>query len=128
MANPSSLPLSIYRGDTYTWQFTLWQDPGRTQPADLTGVVARAQIRNVPAGTLLSNFNCTVQMPNVIIMNLDAANSLNLTGSGGVWDLQLTYTDGTVITILMGPVKVTVDVTDSAPPGVNFGAPFRTVA
>lgn len=124
MANPSTLALAIYRGDTYTWQFTLWQDAGRTQPADLTGVTARAQIRNVPAGNLLANFTCTVQLPNVIIMQLDTANSLNLTASGGAWDLQLTYTDGSVITVLMGPVKVTMDVTDSTPQSV----PFRTVA
>jgi len=111
---PGSMPISIYRGDSYRWQFTLWQDPGKTTPADLTGVTAKAEIRTAPGGTLITSMDLTVVMPNIIQAVLPATKTSTLATSGGVWDLQLTYTNGDVQTVLLGGVTVTMDVTGSA--------------
>jgi hypothetical protein len=110
---PGSLPLTLYRGDSYVWGFVLWADAAKTQPADLTGVVAKAQIRDKPAGQNVTNLICEVVPPNTISMTLTSTACQTLPLSG-VWDLQLTYTTGDVATVLAGKVAVTPDVTDSA--------------
>jgi hypothetical protein len=56
---------------------------------------------------------CAVEMPNAILVSLDAAASATLPLTGA-WDLQLTYPEGEVATILAGAVSVKADVTDSA--------------
>ena len=110
---PGTLALSIYHGDSYRWQFTLWQDPGKTVPADLTGVIPKAEIRQSAGGALVSTLDLTVQMPNIILAVLTSTKSSALPKSGGSWDLQLTYPNGDVQTVLLGSVTVTMDVTDS---------------
>jgi hypothetical protein len=116
---PGTLNIAIYHGDTYRWQFTLWQDPGKTTPADLTGVIPKAEIRTAAGGTLLTSMDLTVEPPNVIQAILPTAKTQLLKG-GGVWDLQLTYPDGDVQTVLQGSVSVTMDVTDSTAVGTTM--------
>jgi hypothetical protein len=111
---PGVYDLSLYRGDTYRWTFKLWADPGKTQPLDLTGVTVKSEIRDKPGGppTLLT---CTITAPptsGVIDMVLATAQWVTIP-AGGVWDMQLTYADGTVRTVVAGKVTVTADVTDS---------------
>lgn len=108
---PTNLALSMYKGDTYQWSFVLWSDADKTQAIDLTGVTAKAEIRDKPGGNLITAMDCEIQVPNVITMTLAAAAS-NLLKSGS-WDLQLTFSNGVVATVLAGKVSVTVDVTDS---------------
>jgi hypothetical protein len=110
---PGKFPLTLYRGDTYRWSFLLWTDTDKTSPADLTGVVAKAEIRDKPAGSTVVPVICHVTLPNIIEMTLSAAACATLP-STGVWDLQLTYDNGDVATVLAGAVTVTPDVTDSA--------------
>lgn len=110
---PGAMPLAIYHGDTYRWQFTLWQDADKTIPADLTGVLCKAEIRSAPQGTIITTIDLTVQTPNTILAILPTAKSQLLPKTGGTWDLQLTYPDGDVQTVLAGAVTVTMDVTDS---------------
>ena len=43
---PGTFNMELYRGDSYDWSFRLWTDDEKTQAADLTGAIARAQIRN----------------------------------------------------------------------------------
>jgi hypothetical protein len=105
--------LLLYRGDTYEWQFTLWTDAGKTQPADLTGVEVKAEVRVVPGGALLTTLACSVTLPNIITATLAAAACATLPATGA-WDMQLTYPDGHVATVLAGAVTVAPDVTDSA--------------
>jgi hypothetical protein len=109
---PGQYALSIYRGDTCRWQFRLWSDTAKTVPVDLTGVIAKAEIRDKPAGTVKGQLVCVVTTPNIIDASLDSEASQALTN--GVWDLQLTYASGDVSTVLAGAVKCTSDVTDSA--------------
>ena len=112
---PTNLPFDLYRGDTYHWQIAVWQDTAKTQPFDLTGVVAKSEIRQAPGGPLLVSLALTIQLPNTILIDLDATDSMKLTANPAVWDLQLTYPSGDVQTILAGAVKVTMDVTGSTP-------------
>ena len=119
---PGAFPLVLYRGDSYRWSFLLWTDTAKTQPTDLTGVVAKAQIRDKPAGGTVVNLTCNVTLPNTVNVALPATDSASLPLIG-VWDLQLTYPNADVATVLAGPVTVTPDVTDSA-----AGRVLRSVA
>lgn len=112
---PGNFNLTIYRGDTYRWQFKLWADEAKSHPVDLTGVTAKSEIRATQAGKLIATFICTITLPNIIDVVLDAATSRTLAPKG-VWDLQLTYPGGDVTTVLVGSVAVTTDVTESAVP------------
>lgn len=107
---PGSFPLRIYHGDTYHWNILIWSDSGKTQPADLTGVTPKAEIRDKTRATILATFLCSIIEPNTIDMELTASASDGLTQSG-FWDLQLTYSNGDVSTILSGQVTVIWDVT-----------------
>jgi len=111
MSMPGDYDLNIYRGDTYHWQFKLWQDAHQQTAVDLTGVTAAAQIRDQPKGQNITNMTCTVTLPNIIDVILPA--SMSHVAFNGVWDLELTGPNG-VTTIVMGGVTVTDDVTNSA--------------
>lgn len=108
---PANFNLSIYRGDTERWQFKLWTDSKRTQPADLTGVTVSAMIRDkASAGTYSLPLTCTATLPNIIDMVLTADQSRGLPVNG-VWDLQLIYPSGDIKTVLKGAATLTQDVT-----------------
>jgi hypothetical protein len=107
---PGTLDLDVYRGDSAHWQLAVWTDVEETEEYDLTDAVAEAQIRVRPGSDLLAQMECVVTPPNVIDVDLSAASSAGLTRSGW-WDLQLTFPDGAVRTLLAGRVTVTADVT-----------------
>jgi hypothetical protein len=105
---PTKRSLEVYRGDTRRWQVKLWADAERAQPIDLNGVTAAAQIQmSSPVVTL----GCTVTLPNVIDLLLTAQDSKTLAIGKGLWDLQLTYPGGDIVTVLAGEVHVVADVT-----------------
>jgi hypothetical protein len=105
--HPGTLPLRLYRGDSYSWQVRVWLDEAHTSPMDLAGATAAGQIGGADGAI---EIDCTVTLPNLVGMTLPAEN-----WNGGLrydrWDLQLTWTDGRVYTLLAGPVTVTDDVT-----------------
>lgn len=109
---PANLPLDLYRGDSGRMRVTLLDKA--QQPIDLTGAVAKAEIRDRPAGTTIILLTCVITLPNIIDVTLSAEDSHKLP-SKGVWDLQLTFASGEVKTPLAGQVLVTTDVTDSTP-------------
>lgn len=116
---PSEFELEIYRGDTYQWTFVLWQDADRTVPYDLTGIDAKAEIRDRPSGATIIPLTLTVTLPNTILAVLDMEAS-SLLPTAGSWDLQLTDTaNGLRNTVVAGTVSVTPDITDSTPPAVR---------
>lgn len=117
---PGRLALSLYRGDTYRWRFSLWLDTAQTQPADLTGATATSQIRDKPGGTLIAAIACVITLPNIVDAVLSAADCAKLPGTGA-WDLQITYASGDVATALAGPVNTVADVS-------SVGAPLRAVS
>jgi hypothetical protein len=124
---PASYDLVIYRGDTYSWDFLLWNDIHNGIPTDLTGVVVKSEIRDRPSGNLIIPLTLTVTLPNTINAALSAASSALLPVPLGVWDLQLTYPDGDVLTVIAGEVYVTADVTGSAG-DINSTSSVRLVA
>jgi len=112
---PGSYPLALYRGDTYAWVFRLWSDDAKTVPLDMVGVTAKAEIRNMPGGQIIMALPCAVTQPNIIDVVLTVDLWADWTLRSAVWDLQLTYPDTSVFTVLAGPVTVDPDVTDSTP-------------
>jgi hypothetical protein len=109
---PGKYDLNLYRGDSYTWQFTLWQDTAATVPVDLAGAEPAAEIRNTSAGTIYTTLVATVTAPNIVTLDLSAPECENCPAKG-VWDLQLTFPNGDVRTVVAGAVTTTGDVTDS---------------
>ena len=111
---PATHDLTLYRGDTARWQFRLWSDAAKTVPVDLTGVTVDAMIRDkTSGGNFFATLDCTVTQPNLIDMVLTSTAAADLAIKAGVWDLQLTYPSGDIITVLRGAVAVTEDVTNS---------------
>lgn len=105
--HPGTLPLRLYRGDSYAWQVRVWVDEAHTSPMDLAGAVAAAQIGGT-GGVIV--IDCTITLPNIVDLEL-AATSWNGTLALDRWDLQLTWDDGRVYTLLAGPVTVSDDIT-----------------
>lgn len=106
--HPASLPLRLYRGDTYSWQVRLWADAAHSQPLDLTGALAAAQLEGAGGNVIV--LDCAVTLPNLVDMVLPAA-AWSDALKPERWDLQLSWEDGRVHTLLAGPVTVTDDVT-----------------
>lgn len=109
---PGPLTLNLYRGDTYRSKIQLWMDKGQTQPFDLTGVQAAAQIRTLPKGSIITDLSCTIELPNSINLQLDPSDS-NFTIRKAYWDLELIMPNGDVQTVLAGSVNLRMDVTNS---------------
>lgn len=107
---PANYPLDLYRGDTYYWQFRFWQDAAKTVASDLTGVAVASQIRGVN-DALLVTLTCVVTLPNIVDVTLPAEESKKLSTKAQLWDLELTYADGSVWTPAAGAVKVSTDAT-----------------
>jgi hypothetical protein len=111
--SPGTYGLDLYRGDSYSWRFVLWQDTAETQPLDLTGAQVGAQVRASHLGDVLAAFTCVVTVPNTIDMTLDEATSEAIPGGSYRWDLEIYWpTTGQVRTVLAGGVRVTDDVTE----------------
>jgi hypothetical protein len=110
---PGKFRLSLYRGDTYRWKFTLWADTAKTAPADLTGATAAAQIRSTSNDGRVATLTCAIEAPNIVNAELTAAQSANLPPQGmrAQWDLQITWASGEISTVLAGNVDVAGDVT-----------------
>lgn len=107
---PGTYDLCLYRGDTSRWQFRVWLDEAKTQPADLAGAVAKAQIRPGHGGPA-TDMTCVITVPNIIDMTLPAGAS---PPQRGLWDLEVTYASGDVKTVVAGKVTVLGDVTNAA--------------
>ena len=105
--HPGTLPLRLYRGDSYSWQVQLWTDDDPRAAIPLDGVTAAGAIAGSD-GTI--SLDCAVTLPNLIDVDLAAASWDGVTNPSR-WDLQLTYSDGRVYTMLAGPVTVQDDVT-----------------
>ena len=120
---PVSRNLTLYQGDSYSFTFRLRERSSQGDPGnyvDLTGVEAKAQIRQSESSSgVAAEFTATIPDQTVaedtgrVILSLIPAETaaLNLTNSAGVWDVQLTFPDGTIKTYLRGGIKVIKEVT-----------------
>jgi len=112
VALPLRQDLTLYRGDTATVTFRLWEDvPGGT-PSDLTDTTPRAQIRDAAGGTLLAELGATVTLPNEITITMPASSWVGFPRrSSAAWDLELTHAGAVVQTLVAGLVSIAGDVT-----------------
>jgi len=128
---PVNYPLQLYHGDSAQWEFKLWRDEGKTDPHDLTGVIPKAEIRDKFAGVKVFTLDCEIvavaepDVSNTVSVALTALVSDTLPIGALIWDLQLTYPDGTVNTLVAGAVTVTGDVTDSIQPAAASQAQLK---
>jgi hypothetical protein len=106
---PGIVDLNLYRGDTARYSFVLWQDAGKTLAVDLTGAIGAAQIRDRPdSGRVLAELACEISLPNTVLVVVRGQLALPALCA---WDLQLTWGDGDVQTVVAGRVYVVADVT-----------------
>jgi hypothetical protein len=112
---PGQHTLTIYRGDTNRWQFLLWADAAKTEPVDLTDVIVEAEIRDKSGGQKIATLECEIEIPNIINAVLTSNVSNSLPRNNAAWDLQLTYPNDDVSTVLAGRVTVIPDITGSSP-------------
>lgn len=109
---PGNIDFDLYRGDSYEVRVRLWSDDAGTVAVDLTGATVAAQIRNKTAGTTIVDLGVLVTLPNIV--NISMTPDMYATcPAKGVWDMQVTFSDGQVNTPVAGKVAVTGDVTDS---------------
>lgn len=105
---------ALYRGDSYTWVFRFWNDEEKTDPTDFTDCTAEAELRDQPAGEdSIVQMVCTIDANEITVALSSAAWADWNSGSRGVWDLQVTYPGGEVVTYVRGDVDIDGDVVDS---------------
>jgi hypothetical protein len=108
---PSDFPLCLYRGDTYRWQFALWQDAAKATPVDLTDATVTSEICAVMNGAVMATLACTVTLPNIVTIALAADESRKLTMVPARWDFQIVWPAGDVKSPVAGAVTVQLDAT-----------------
>jgi hypothetical protein len=112
--NPGKFDFSMYRGDSYAWRFVLWTDDAKTVPLNLTGAAVDLEVRDKPAGSIVFPIPCVIVPPN----NVDVIFTPEMYDgcpAKGVWDMQITFSDGEVQTPIGGSVSITQDITKSVP-------------
>lgn len=120
---PAEFNIEAYQGDTIVFTVTLrqetdsatWADPNTPEyePVDLTGATFEAQVRPRPgASSLWATFTIeAVDLPQgQVRLVLPADESANIRRNAQ-WDLEVTFPDGTVRTLLYGAVMLTKQVT-----------------
>ena len=112
IARPGTYDLVFVAGDSFRRELLVREQGG--SPIDLTGLVARAQIRNRPNGTILATITTSIPTPTngIIIITMDATQTRALPGSGK-WDIELDGGITNLHTILAGGVKVIPDITQA---------------
>lgn len=85
-------------------------------PVDLAGATARMQIRDKPGGTLLLELSTVgqglaISAAGTITRELSAEQTADIGWTKAVYDLEVTYPDGTVHRYFEGPVSVSPEVT-----------------
>jgi hypothetical protein len=124
MANPvlsivaaAVLDIKVYGGDTMPLLLEFFEDDGSSN--NLSGAVMRMQIKasGTPLGQAKitwSSLDGTITIGGVDSNEVSFSNIINLKGGIYAYDLQVTYPDGTVTTLLYGNLIVQQDITDSS--------------
>jgi len=107
-ALPTNIDLVLYQGDDFRMNITL---DDSVNPIDLTGYVAKAEIRAAPGGdTVLASFDASVTGPTTVALHLTSAESAKL-DKNAAWDVQVTDPASAVATLAYGTVQLHKDVT-----------------
>lgn len=110
--------LNVYRGDSYTFGITYKTgETGSVAPYNLTGATVTGQIKVATTDTTpVAVFACSLDnqttYPGRILIELTSTESAKLSGSLYVYDIQVTFPDTTVKTLLRGKIYVIDDVTE----------------
>lgn len=112
---PARVNLRATRGDTYRRTFKCVDSSGTA--INISGYTARLQIRDAVDGTVLYEGTTTnghlivTGAAGTVDLAIPAAATAAWTFSVGVYDMEITSTDGAVTTIAEGTVTVFKDVT-----------------
>jgi hypothetical protein len=104
--------ITIRQGDDWSAAVHVYR-ADRVTDADLTGYVARAQIREAVADVaddVIVEMVCTVQSP-LINLSIPRSATVNLIAPNYVWDLEVLSPSDVQTTILWGSVSVALEVT-----------------
>ena len=110
MTIPVKQDLACYKGQTYEQNFYFKHN---SEPIDLTGCTAKAQVRPVPnSDTLTAEFVCTVDgTAGKVSLSLDSAVTAGFVPGSYAWDLQMTDTHDDVRYWIQGAFTVRGRVT-----------------
>ena len=122
---PASPPV-IYQGDTFEYIFRMVTDGAAV---DLTGVTVSSQIRENVSGPVITALTAQVAVDQVasrgvVLLSLTPTQTTALSVVGlrviapdkdlyvlGLWDVQFTWPDGEIRTVLRGPMHLQLEVT-----------------
>lgn len=108
--------LTIYQGATFHHPFR-WKAGTPPTPVDLTGCTARMQVRlRVDSPTALLTLTTetggiTLGAEGSIVLRVDAAATTAINWTSGVYDLEVTLSNGDIRRLLYGSVQVSPEVT-----------------
>ena len=118
MANPTRYNFAVYQGDDMSFFVTYKEGPvGSEVGKTLAGGTIASQIKALDkTGAAVATLTCTadadqVTNPGKMEVALTDINSALLTGTSYSYDIEVTWADGLVQTILDGTISVTKDVT-----------------
>ena len=104
--------ITCKRGDTFNANFEFWQDTNDTDPIDITGndykmSVTQSYNKNIIINTFTVGNGFTIQSPNILKLGpYEFAVAGNY-----IYDLQCTYPNGDIQTLVNGALIVRDDVT-----------------
>ena len=116
MAFPATYNFAAYQGDTLTFNVTYKEGAVDAEVGvSLTGATLLCQIKATKGGSVVTTMTCTadadqVTNPGKMAVLLSDTNAALLTASSYVYDIEVTWADTTVQTILEGSISVTADV------------------
>ena len=108
--NPKEVNLTLYRNDTNTFSVAIKDATGVA--VSLTGATALLQVRDAKEnGALLATLTTTVDTVNkVVIVTIPPSAFTSWKWDSGFYDLQVTFSGGTVTSIIAGTVKIVQDI------------------
>ena len=115
---PTTLNLSVYRGDTFLVILKMWQDRQRTNPVNLAGFTGRSEFRNqITPFAVIATPTITVNDRNGTVetgaVTIKIANTTALAPGTYNWDFQLNDGSSTR-TYLAGTITIVADITAEA--------------
>lgn len=112
MSLPGTYPLDILSGDDLHLVFAMTDDAG--DPVDFTGCTTLAQARaSANSADVVATMTTGVNGDGNLTLDVTDAQALTWVGLRGVWDFQVTWPSGDVLTYLSGTWRVRYDVSRS---------------
>ena len=117
MTIPAKLKLKIIQGATFRKPLE-WLAPDKTTPIDLTGCMARMQVRSeIESATVL--LELTTENGGIVIdgpagkltLHLSPPATAAISWESGVWDLEVVHPNGDVTRLVQGSISVSPEVT-----------------